>query len=203
MRYSQLISCLLVAELNNKLLMKNHESCPTRIAPFLDLNANMFGSVSFLEMNAAVHNNSQNNYGYGCGRARGCGCGRGHGCGREKGCNNYPYHHKWINPKDNENEKENVGQNNLTKNTINLCYQCGMKRHWPCTCRTVKHLVKLYQTSIKGKEKNVEVNMTYQGDSVMTNFTDKVDDSNYDANDFNDITDITHLDASDFFDSYD
>jgi hypothetical protein len=33
-KYSDLISCLLVAEHNNELLMKNHEARPTSTAPF-------------------------------------------------------------------------------------------------------------------------------------------------------------------------
>ncbi|XP_060961986.1 calcium-dependent protein kinase 20-like [Cannabis sativa] len=37
-KYSELISCLLVAEQNNKLLMKNHESRPTGSAPFPEVN---------------------------------------------------------------------------------------------------------------------------------------------------------------------
>ncbi|XP_021767021.1 uncharacterized protein LOC110731477 [Chenopodium quinoa] len=38
------------------------------------------------------------------------------------------------------------------------CYRCGMTGHWGRTCRTTKHLVDLYQTSVKGKEKNAEAN---------------------------------------------
>ena len=33
-----------------------------------------------------------------------------------------------------------------------------MKGHWSCACRTSKHLVDLYQASIKAKEKEVEMN---------------------------------------------
>ena len=33
------ISCLLVAKQNNELLMRNHQSCPTRFEPFLEVNA--------------------------------------------------------------------------------------------------------------------------------------------------------------------
>ena len=35
-----------------------------------------------------------------------------------------------------------------------------MKGHWSRTCRTSKHLVDLYQASIKGKEKGIEMNFT-------------------------------------------
>lgn len=51
-----------------------------------------------------------------------------------------------------------------------------MKGHWARTCRTLKHLVDLYQRSIKEKEK------------LKTNFTD------YDG-----PIDVIHLDVSDFF----
>ena len=57
--YSQLISCLLVAEQNNELLMKNHQSRPTR-------------SEVFLEVNAI----SSQNHGHGRGRGRGRSRGR-------------------------------------------------------------------------------------------------------------------------------
>jgi hypothetical protein len=33
-----------------------------------------------------------------------------------------------------------------------------MKGHWSCTCRKPKHLVDLYQASIKEKEKGIEMN---------------------------------------------
>ena len=38
-KYSELISCLLVAEQNNELLMKNHEARPTGSTPFPAVNA--------------------------------------------------------------------------------------------------------------------------------------------------------------------
>ena len=41
-KYSELISCLLVAEQNNKLLMKNHQSCPTGSEPFPEVNVILF-----------------------------------------------------------------------------------------------------------------------------------------------------------------
>ena len=57
-KYSELISCLLVVEQNNELLMRNHESLPTRSEPFPEVNA----------ISSQTH---------GCGRGQGCG--RGHG----------------------------------------------------------------------------------------------------------------------------
>ena len=35
------------------------------------------------------------------------------------------------------------------------CYRCGIKGHWSRTCRTTKHLVDLYQASMKGKDKQI------------------------------------------------
>ncbi|KAL6313418.1 hypothetical protein AAG906_002814 [Vitis piasezkii] len=52
-----------------------------------------------------------------------------------------------------------------------------MEGHWSCTCCTPKHLVDLYQTSIKGKE--VEMNFIDSDGQV----------------------DLTHLDVSDFFEN--
>ena len=141
--YSQLISCLLVAELNNELLMKNHQSRPTR-------------SEAFLEVNAI---SSQNH-------------GRGQGRGRSRGrnsrqYNNYssyqkrkaPFHHqKWNN---NELRQEN-GESTKKKPKApqDTCYRCGMEGHWSRTCRTAKHLVDLYQASLKENGKKIEMNFT-------------------------------------------
>ena len=37
-KYSKLISYLLVAEQNNELLIRNHQSCPTGYEPFPEVN---------------------------------------------------------------------------------------------------------------------------------------------------------------------
>ncbi|XP_040930070.1 uncharacterized protein [Gossypium hirsutum] len=71
-RYSELISCLLVADQNNELLMKNHGIRPTSSAPFT-------------EVNVAVHNNYENRK-Y---RSRGRGRGRSEGRGRGRISNRY------------------------------------------------------------------------------------------------------------------
>ncbi|XP_024164970.1 uncharacterized protein LOC112172038 [Rosa chinensis] len=69
-KYSDLISCLLVAEQNNELLMKNHQSRPT-------------GSQPFPEANAII----TSGYGNRCGGRHGKACNRGHrrGQGRQNG----------------------------------------------------------------------------------------------------------------------
>ncbi|CAL1401660.1 unnamed protein product [Linum trigynum] len=66
------------------------------------------------------------------------------------------------------------------KHVENVCYRCGGKGHWSRTCRTPKHLVNLYQESLKGKK-------------IETNCIFEEDDSGKDYND------ATHLDVSDFF----
>ena len=59
--------------------------------------------------------------------------------------------------------------------TKSVCHRCGMGNHWAKTCRTPKHLVDLYQESLKGK--NPEAHMTYQ---------DGEDDFNHDQDDLMD-----------------
>ena len=65
------------------------------------------------------------------------------------------HHQKWNNTKVKQENGKCLRDKSL-KNHENKCYRCGMKGHWLHTCRMPKHLVNLYQTSIKGKE--VEMN---------------------------------------------
>ena len=46
-----------------------------------------------------------------------------------------------------------------------------MKGHWTHTCHTPKHLVDLYQTSIKTKGKEIEMNFT-DGDGLNLTYYD-------------------------------
>ena len=46
-----------------------------------------------------------------------------------------------------------------------------MKGQWSCTCRTLKHLVDLYQASIKAKGKEIEMNFT-NGDVLDITYYD-------------------------------
>ena len=61
------------------------------------------------------------------------------------------HHQKWNNI---EVKQENGKclQDKPPKNYENKCYRCDMKGHWSCTYRTPKHLVDLYQTSIKKRK---------------------------------------------------
>ena len=68
-------------------------------------------------------------------------------------------------------------QDKPPKNHENKCLRCGMKGHWSRTCCTPKHVVDLYQASIKRNE--VEMNFIDSDGQV----------------------DLTHLDVSDFFEN--
>ncbi|GKE61605.1 hypothetical protein Tco_1511972 [Tanacetum coccineum] len=71
-KYCDLISCLLVAEQNNELLMKNHETRPTGTAPLLEANMTTYNDHS-----------GGRGRGYYCGRGYGRGRGQGRGFGRD------------------------------------------------------------------------------------------------------------------------
>jgi len=77
-KYSELISCFLVAEQNNELLMKNHETRPS-------------GSNPPSEVNAARYDNQNSGSGRGreCGHGHGRGRGLGRGYGHGRGRGNY------------------------------------------------------------------------------------------------------------------
>ncbi|KAL0405784.1 UNVERIFIED_CONTAM: hypothetical protein Slati_3892300 [Sesamum latifolium] len=169
--YSELISCLLVAEENNQLLLNNHHTRPTGSKALPEISA------ALPEANATSSRKGRDRY-HGSPRVHSYerGRGRGRGRGRENGRGNH--HNTWINPniqKNNGNKAKN--QQEKTTNG-DLCYKCGMSGHWSRTCRTAQHLVKLYQASVKAKGKEVETNFAKAG-----------------------ISDNTHIDASDFFQS--
>ena len=43
----------------------------------------------------------------------------------------------------------------VTKAPQDTCYRCGMEGHWSRICRTAKHLVDLYQASLKENGKKI------------------------------------------------
>ncbi|XP_073269402.1 uncharacterized protein [Primulina huaijiensis] len=146
---------------NNELLMKNHQMRPTGSSPFPEANETAFPEVN-------VNSTQIPHYGRGRGRGRGRGNGQRKNYQQRDGKRQKTNHQPWK-----PNNEESVGK---PKEYEDKCFKCGTEGHWSHTCRTAKHLVDLYQNSIKGKGK------------IETNFAD--DDG---------PVDITHLDVSDFF----
>ncbi|KAK9689970.1 hypothetical protein RND81_09G095100 [Saponaria officinalis] len=141
-KYSALISCLLVAEQNNELMMKNHESRPTSSTPFPEANVTFYNKRGSNDKSYIGNSSRGRGRIYGRGRGRGFGgYGRGQGLGGSfKKTRSHP--------------NDNV--------TSNICYRCGRKGHWSRVCRTPMHLVNLYQQ--KQKEKKVETNLVINDD---------------------------------------
>ncbi|XP_074290151.1 uncharacterized protein LOC141616894 [Silene latifolia] len=154
-KYSELVSCLLVAEQNSEILLKNHQSRPTGTDPLPAVNASV--SSPFPEVNATRYDN---NHKY-SGPTRSGGRGRGRG--------NYrggKFTRSYSHQKDGPYEKNEKG-------VENLCHRCGSIGHWARTCRTPKHLVDLYQQSQENnKGKNIKANFTDKHDNFETNYAD-------------------------------
>ncbi|XP_026435089.1 uncharacterized protein LOC113332794 [Papaver somniferum] len=133
-KYSELISCFLVAGQNNELLLKNHQSHPA-------------GSIVAPEMNATKsRGNATENRGKGHERW----LGPKKPNNKKKAGNNSHYQKgkKNVFPK----HKGKRSQSH-SKHHESVCHRCGSPGHWENVCRTAKHLVDLCQSSIKGKEK--------------------------------------------------
>ena len=104
----------MVAEQNNELLLKNHQSCSTSFAPFREANGTSF-------------NNRGNN-----GRRR------RHGRNNQYrgGCtynsprrNTIPHHQKWNNNETQQCEKGKSLLNKPSKEDDEKCYRCNIKGH--------------------------------------------------------------------------
>ncbi|XP_026419604.1 uncharacterized protein LOC113315554 [Papaver somniferum] len=136
-KYSELISCVLVVEKNNELLLKNHQSHPA-------------GSIVAPEMNATT---SRVNADESHGKEQGRSLGPEKPNFKKKAGNNSHYQKgkKNVFPK----HKGKSSQSH-SKHHESVCHRCGSPGHWPNVFRTARHLVDLYQASIKGKEKKAE-----------------------------------------------
>ena len=96
----------------------------------------------------------------------------GRGCGRGQNSQHYnnhpsnPFKRKDPFPHQKRNNSEIKQENGESvhkkpfKAPEETCYKCEMEGHWSCTYRTAKHLVDLYQTSLKDKGKRVETNFS-------------------------------------------
>ncbi|CAM8987956.1 unnamed protein product [Rhodiola kirilowii] len=174
-KYSELIACLLIAEKNNELLMKNHQSHPT-------------GSKAFPEANVVHFNrNEHRDHLHGRGHSRGRGRGRGHGRGQGGYFHNSPYqitkygHKNYQDGRNHENpyKRENNPGPSISDETT--CFRCGTIGHWAKICRAPKHLCELYQKYEKGKGK--EVNFIENPTNESTHF---------DASDFVNLGDTSN-----------
>lgn len=156
-KYSELISTLLVAEQNNDLLLKNHNLRPTGSLAFNEVNAVERSNPP--EANIA-HRGGRGKYNH-RGRGRGNFRGRGRGRGRSH-----------FSPRDNNYKRghQQRAQRPAPLKGNDTCHRCGMTGHWGRTCRTAKHLVDLYQASIKGKGKTVEANYVNEENATGPSF---------------------------------
>ncbi|KAL4639001.1 hypothetical protein ACB092_03G186500 [Castanea dentata] len=178
-KYFELISCLLIAEKNNELLLKNHQT-------------HLTGSIPFPELNGVSLKRNGGNKGQGRGRGKNNQYKRKHTFTPSKG-NNLPYNRKWYKNEIKPQESGRGLQNKSPKGHESVCYRCGIKGHWSRTCRMPKHLVNLYQASLKDKGKRVEVN--------LPDLSDLEDPMKY--LDISSEPNVTHLEASDFFEDID
>jgi len=96
--------------------------------------------------NHARGQDHNNNRGHNFGRGRVINHSRGHGY--KENFKEKLHQQKWN--KNTKKEKER-GENN-GKKAENICYRCGSKGPWTRASYTPKHLVELYQESLKKKE---------------------------------------------------
>ncbi|XP_051152710.1 uncharacterized protein LOC127266497 [Andrographis paniculata] len=139
-KYSELITCLLLAEQNNELLLKNHESRPTGANPFPDANtiqpANPVCGRGHVRNQIIDRDQNQN---------------RGRGRTNAYNHNNFQNRPRYVpnrcyNDRRSYRRKQrfNTGRK---RNNDEECTRCGIKGHWAHVCRTASHLAELYRAS--------------------------------------------------------
>lgn len=151
--YSSLITCLLLAEQNNQLLMRNNQLRPPGSTPIPDSSKQVVETKK--ESNNVQHNDSS---GHGRGKSHGRGRGgkkqgrgRGHGRGNSTGSNRGSYRGK--------------GASFKPQQKTEACNRCGMGNHWAKNCRTSWDVVERFRAK---QQKNPEANMVYlDGDNDM------------------------------------
>ncbi|XP_022567778.2 uncharacterized protein LOC106385918 [Brassica napus] len=141
--YTELIECLLLAEANNELLLKNSEMRPPGTTPLPDISKLAIEPKK--ESNLVQHNDHP-----GPNRGRSQGRGRGsfkaHGRGRGRG----------TTPGFRRGRGRGRSVSFKPQIKADRCNICGMGNHWAKNCRTPKHLCELYMESLK---RNPEANM--------------------------------------------
>ncbi|XP_013669118.2 uncharacterized protein LOC106373499 [Brassica napus] len=142
--YTDLISCLLLAEANNELLMKNSEARPVGTAPLPEANGiekKNPNECNYMQNDKRPHGRGRGGYrnrdNYSNGRDRYMAGRKGNhnnrGRGSNSGCGRRSY---------------GRGRGGISKPSYSaksVCHRCGMSNHWAKNCRTPKHLCELYQ----------------------------------------------------------
>ncbi|CAL2246768.1 unnamed protein product [Prunus armeniaca] len=136
-KYSELVSCILLAEQNNELLLKNHQSRPTCSAPLPEINA------ASQEVNATSSHGSIHRHGL---RGK---LGRWQGNRKDRGAHLYG-----LGPRSNPSTTgKNASWNKGKEQTSHVPRNVEGAYH---KCRTPKHLADHYQSSLKNRK--VETN---------------------------------------------
>ncbi|XP_068307431.1 uncharacterized protein [Pyrus communis] len=135
-----------ITKQNNELLMKNHQSRPIGSTPFPEVN------VASLEGNTTSFYGNNYKRGHGHKRGQWNGKGKNHGVQFH---NQVPRHNTGPSFK-NANHQKGKAHMNTPRNHEGVFHRCGGNGHWASTCRTLKHLVDMYQAFLK--EKDVETN---------------------------------------------
>ncbi|XP_019228790.1 PREDICTED: uncharacterized protein LOC109209885 [Nicotiana attenuata] len=175
-KYSELISCLLVSEQHNTLLLKNHEARPA-------------GSAMLPKTNMAARRDKSgkrqnNNHGHMNVH--------GHGNGKRR----YNSHHRGGHGK----RENNMGsQNNPSRGKSGNCHRCGMKGHW-----LYQNSIKRKANNVGASSANApESHITFKNDfeAGLSNKNADNAETNLALNDddFQGLDDLTHLEVEDFF----
>ncbi|XP_048619972.1 uncharacterized protein LOC125590447 [Brassica napus] len=157
--YTDLISCLLLAEANNELLMKNSEARPVGSAPLPEANEvekKNPNECNYIQNDKRSHGIGRGGYrnrdNYSNGRDRHLACRKGNHNNRGRGSNPGRGRGGY-----------GQGQGGISKpsySTKSVCHRCGISNHLAKNCRTPKHLCELYQESLK--DKNAEAHMVHE-----------------------------------------
>ncbi|XP_049369493.1 uncharacterized protein LOC125834388 [Solanum verrucosum] len=174
-KYSELLSHLLIAERHNDLLIKNHQSWPV-------------GSMPLPEVNQENYHQRE--------RCRGSYRGRGSGHGRGRKIN-YKYDVR-LAPKNDQQYKRKGERQEVIQKKISesVCHRCGSMGHWSRTCRSSKHLVQLYQASLKKGNNNPEANFISEDNVEPIHKMNNNAEANFISED---NVEPMHLDVADFF----
>ena len=156
--YASLISCLLLAEQNNELLMMNSEMRPPGSTPLPEAHA---ATEADKEANH-VHHGKPHGRGHGGWRGRGRGQFNSHGRGRSNQSGREQNQGRSFGRGHGRGRGSSFKPQHSNNSTKSVCHRCGMSNHWAKTCRTPKHLVELYTESMKGK--NPEAHMVIHDD---------------------------------------